>query len=96
MIDAIIGNQEASTSHGKNLKSGVILTGWNPPSAELAQRLDADNIPCIYVSPDKADSYTITARISQFTAKIRREDVERIDLAAEHVSKHFDFSFLDG
>ncbi|KAG6606537.1 P-loop containing nucleoside triphosphate hydrolase [Phytophthora cinnamomi] len=96
VIDAIIGNQEASTSHGENLKSGLILTGWNPPSAELAQRLDADNIPCIYVSPDKADSYTITARISQFTAKIRCEDVERIDLAADHVSKHCDFSFLDG
>ncbi|KAH7481720.1 Phosphate acetyltransferase [Phytophthora ramorum] len=94
VIDAIIGNQEASTSHGGNLKSGLILTGWNPPSVELAQRLDADNIPCIYVSPDKADSYTITARVSQFTAKIRREDVERIDLAADHVSKHCDFSFL--
>ena len=95
MIDAIIGNQELSSYHGENLKSGLILTGWNPPSAELAQRLDADNIPCIYVSPEKADSYTITAQISQFTAKIRRDDVERIDLAANHVSKHCDFSFLD-
>jgi BioD-like phosphotransacetylase family protein len=96
VIDAIVGNQEASTSNGQDLKPGLILTGWNPPTAELAQRLDADNIPCIYVSPDKADSYTITARISQFTAKIRREDVERIDLAADHVSKHCDFSFLEG
>ncbi|RLN96088.1 hypothetical protein BBJ28_00005061 [Nothophytophthora sp. Chile5] len=96
VIDAIIGNQEVSTSHGTNLMSGLILTGWNPPSAELAQRLDADNIPCIYVSPDKADSYTLTARISSFTAKIRREDVARIDMAADHVSKHCDFSFLDG
>ncbi|CAH0486520.1 unnamed protein product [Peronospora farinosa] len=95
VIDAIIGNQEVSSYHGENLKSGLILTGWNPPSAELAQRLDADNIPCIYVSPEKADSYTITAQISQFTAKIRRDDVERIDLAANHVSKHCDFSFLD-
>ena len=95
VIDAIIGNEEASSTYGGNLKSGLILTGWNPPSAELAQRLDADNIPCIYVSPDKADSYTITARISQFTAKIRRDDVERIDMAADHVSKHCDFSFLD-
>lgn len=96
VIDAIIGNQKASTSYGQNLKSGLILTGWNSPSAELAQRLDADNIPCIYVSPDKADSYTITARVAQFTAKIRREDVERIDLAAEHVSQHCNFSFLEG
>lgn len=95
MIDAIIGNQETFTSQGKNLKSGLILTGWKPSSAGLAKRLDAGNIPCIYVSPKKADSYTITAQIAQFTAKIRREDVERIDLAADHVYKHCDFSFLD-
>ncbi|KAF4320083.1 hypothetical protein BBO99_00005415 [Phytophthora kernoviae] len=95
VIDAIIGNQEKSTSHGKNLMSGLILTGWNPPSAELERRLDADNIPCIYVSPDKADSYTLTAQVASFTAKIRVEDTARLNLAADHVSKHCDFTFLD-
>lgn len=90
MIDAIIGNQEASS---KNLMPGLILTGWDPPSAELAMRLDADDIPCIYVSPDKADSYTLTARVAAFTAKLKLEDA-RLDMAAEHVSKHCDFSYL--
>lgn len=91
VIDAIIGNQEAS---GKKLKPGLILTGWNPPSEELAKKLDADNIPCIYVSPETADSYTITARVASFTAKIRREDTKRLDMAADHVSKYCDLSFL--
>jgi hypothetical protein len=92
VIDAILGNQEAS---GKNLMSGLILTGWEPPSDALAKRLEADNIPCIYVSPDKADSYTLTARVAQFTAKLRRDDTVRLEMAADHVSKHCDFSFLD-
>ncbi|KAJ0404499.1 hypothetical protein ATCC90586_007756 [Pythium insidiosum] len=95
VIEAIIGNQEASMPQGKNLMSGLILTGWDPPSDELARRLDNDNIPCIYVSPDKADSYTLTARIAQFTAKLRRDDTLRLEMAADHVSKHCDFSFLD-
>lgn len=80
---------------GQNLLSGLILTGWEPPSDELAQRLEADSIPCIYVSPDKADSYTLTARIAQFTAKLRRDDTVRLEMAADHVSKHCDFSFLE-
>lgn len=95
MIDAILGNQEASIPHGTNLQSGLILTGWDPPSADLARRLDADNIPCIYVSPDKADSYTLTARIAGFTAKIRVDDTKRLEMAADHVTKHCDFSFLE-
>ena len=80
---------------GKNLMPGLILTGWDPPSDELAKRLDADNIPCIYVSPDKADSYTLTARVASFTAKLRLEDTLRLEMAADHINKHCDFSFLD-
>lgn len=95
VIDAILGNQEASMPRGQNLMSGLILTGWEPPSDELAKRLEADGIPCIYVAPSQADSYTLTARIAQFTAKLRRDDTVRLEMAADHVSKHCDFSFLD-
>jgi hypothetical protein len=95
VIDAMIGNQAASRPQGKNLLSGLILTGWNPPSEDLARRLDAGNIPCIYVSPDIADSYTLTARIASFVAKLRRDDTTRLNMAADHITKHCDFSFLD-
>nr|CCA19519.1 conserved hypothetical protein [Albugo laibachii Nc14] len=92
VIDAILGNQTASIPHGKDLQSGLIMTGWNPPSARLKQKLDLANIPCIYVSPDKADSYTLTTRLATFTAKIRLEDTDRLDLAAKHVLQSCDFS----
>jgi hypothetical protein len=47
------------------------------------------------VSPDKADSYTLAAKVASFTAKLRLEDVKRLNMAADHISKHVDFSLLD-
>ena len=47
------------------------------------------------MSPDKADSYTLTARIANFIAKMSREDEDRLQLAIKHVLKHVDFSGIE-
>jgi hypothetical protein len=36
VIDAIIHNQEVYKGQGENLHPGLILTGWDPPSAEVS------------------------------------------------------------
>ncbi|KAH9052430.1 hypothetical protein Ae201684P_001611 [Aphanomyces euteiches] len=82
-------------TRGENLHSGLILTGWDHPSPRLIARLDDGNIPCIYVPPTVCDSYTLTARIAGFTAKLNRYDVKRLNLASKHVQKHVNFDIFD-
>ncbi|CAK4079784.1 unnamed protein product [Aphanomyces euteiches] len=95
VIDAILANQTEYKSRGENLHSGLILTGWDHPSPRLIARLDDGNIPCIYVPPTVCDSYTLTARIAGFTAKLNRYDVKRLNLASKHVQKHVNFDIFD-
>ncbi|OQS06741.1 hypothetical protein THRCLA_01237 [Thraustotheca clavata] len=85
VIDALLHNQEEYRERGENLRPGLIMTGWDAPSPNLVARLDKGNIPCIYVPPTTCDSYTLTARIAGFTAKISRDDIKRLNLASDHV-----------
>ncbi|KDO26146.1 hypothetical protein SPRG_08507 [Saprolegnia parasitica CBS 223.65] len=95
VIDAMLHNQEVFRERGENLHPGLIMTGWDPPSPSLIARLEQGNIPCIYVPPTTCDSYTLTARIAGFTAKLNRYDLKRLNLASAHVRKHVNFDLFD-
>ncbi|OQS01089.1 hypothetical protein ACHHYP_20078 [Achlya hypogyna] len=95
VIDAMLHNQEEFRERGENLHPGLIMTGWDPPSPSLVARLDQGNIPCIYVPPTTCDSYTLTARIASFTAKLNRYDLKRLNMASAHVRKHVNFGVFD-
>lgn len=56
--------------------------------------LNAHQIPCLYVPPTTSDSYTITARVANFIAKLNRDDEHRLKLAIRHVSCHVDFNAI--
>lgn len=87
-------NQKEHLRFGQDLETGLVLTGWDPPSKSMIQDLDDVDIPCIYVPPSTCDSYTLTARISNFVAKLSRDDEHRLALAINHVSKHIDLSIF--
>lgn len=61
----------------------------------MIARLEQGNIPCIYVPPTTCDSYTLTARIAGFTAKLNRYDLKRLNLASAHVRKYVNFDLFD-
>ena len=79
------------SSPKKDLEAGIILTGSTPPNPQIVEQLKKAHIPMIYTP---VSSYTAMKMITSFTAKIRAEDVEKIDGAVELVENHIDFETL--
>ncbi|NDD57699.1 MAG: cobyrinic acid a,c-diamide synthase [Chlamydiae bacterium] len=76
-----------------DLQCGFILTGEYPPRHFIIEQLQKANIPALYTHDH---SHTALQKISSFTAKIRKEDEEKIQEAIQVVSSHIDFGlFLD-
>ncbi len=70
---------------------GLILTGRHPPKAPVIEKLRQSNIPSLYAA---YTSFETMRRITTFTAKIRKEDISKVEKAIELVEKQLDFSLI--
>lgn len=70
---------------------GLILTGRHPPSQSLIKQLRKARIPSLYAA---YSSYETMRMITSFTAKIRKEDTEKVQKAIDLVEASIDLSFL--
>jgi phosphate acetyltransferase len=74
-----------------DLETGMILTGDHPPRQALVEQIKRAHIPMLYAP---VGSYTAMKMITSFTAKIRKEDTEKIKEAVTLVEQHVDFERL--
>jgi phosphate acetyltransferase len=83
----------ATLSHNEteNLQTGMILTGDLPPRHFIIEELKKAHIPMLFAP---VHSYTAMKMIANFTAKIRKEDLEKIHEAIDLVESHVDFNRL--
>ncbi len=68
---------------------GLIMTGRHPPPHALIEKLQQADIPSIYAAHA---SFEAMRMITSFIAKIRKEDVSKVQKAIELVEPHIDFS----
>lgn len=73
---------------------GMILTGRQPPSAHINEKIKSDDFPALYAP---LCSYDAMKMITSFTAKIRGEDLPKIQQAIDLVEGHVNLDiFADG
>lgn len=70
---------------------GLILTGRHPPLPFLITQLKQAEIPSLYAA---YSSYEAMRMITSFTAKIRKEDISKVQKAIELVENNIDFSVI--
>ncbi len=75
----------------QDLEAGMILTGDHPPRAQIIFELQNANIPMLYAP---VHSHTAMKMISLFTAKIQKEDLEKVREAVSIVESHINFDLL--
>jgi BioD-like phosphotransacetylase family protein len=75
----------------KNLNIGMILTGQFPPRNFVVEELKKAHIPVFHV-PLHSDE--VLEKINSFTAKIQKEDNEKIQEAIHLIEKNIDFDLL--
>jgi len=71
-----------------DLRLGLILTGERSPKPSLLHALEQANMPVLYV-PLHSDN--ALQKIHSFTAKIRTEDIEKINEAIDIATSHIHF-----
>lgn len=76
-----------------DLKGGMILTGRQPPSSAMIKAMQKVGLPVLYAA---IPSYTVMTSIANYTAKILRKDLKKIEKAIGLVEKHVDFNLLCG
>ncbi|MBM3207472.1 MAG: cobyrinic acid a,c-diamide synthase [Chlamydiae bacterium] len=93
IILAIVSKQleYLNRSPKKDLGCGLILTGEYPPRHFILDQIQKACIPMLYTAEH---SHIALQMISNFTAKIRREDKEKITEAIEVVETHINFDAL--
>lgn len=69
----------------EDIGGGLILTGRHPPEPEVLERLKKSCVPAFYAP---VCSYDAMRMITQFTAKIRTEDTDKVQRAIELVEGH--------
>ncbi|MBS0622969.1 MAG: AAA family ATPase [Verrucomicrobia bacterium] len=74
-----------------DLERGMILTGHIPPSHAMIEAIKRAQIPVLYVP---LSSYKALQMIAGFTAKIRREDICKVEKAIHLVEEHIQFELL--
>jgi phosphate acetyltransferase len=83
--------QSRKTHPGGDLERGIILAGHTEPSKAIVEEVKRAEIPTLYVP---LSSYRTMQMINSFTAKIRREDVDKVDKAIQLVEEHINFEVL--
>ncbi len=77
--------------HGKEFFTGVILTEQQEPKSDIVQKLEMANIPALWVP---SCTFDVMRAVSTFTAKIQKEDDEKILEAFHLVEQYVDFDLL--
>jgi len=80
------------SSPDSDLESGMILTGHAMPKPHLLEQIKKANIPMLYV-PVTSD--TALKMITVHTAKIQKEDLQKIQEAIGVVESHINFEQLE-
>jgi BioD-like phosphotransacetylase family protein len=75
----------------EELELGLILTGKYPPTAELIKQIETANIPMLYAP---VSSFVAMKMLNHYTAKIKKEDLQKIDKAIEVIGQSIDFHQL--
>lgn len=70
---------------------GIILTGRQPPSSFIIDQIQQENLPALYAP---VCSYDAMKMITSFTAKIRGEDLPKIEQAIQLVEQNLNFDLL--
>lgn len=70
---------------------GLILTGRYPPEKSLIEKLKKANIPTLYCAYPTFDAMLM---INTYTAKTRKEDIEKVQKAIDLVDRYLDFNLL--
>lgn len=78
-------------AHQKHPVYGMILTGRHPPSPFIIEQIKRVDLPALYAP---LCSYDTMKMITSFTAKIRGEDLPKIDQAIELVEQNLNFDLL--
>jgi phosphate acetyltransferase len=82
----------AATHHPSEV--GMILTGDAPPQVHLIEKLKKADIPMLFAP---GSTYQVIQMIASFTAKIRQDDLLKVQEAIDVVEKHINFqSFHSG
>lgn len=84
-------HQEVMEKEGIDFRGGMILTGRHPPTAEIIKEIQAVDVPVLYAP---ICSYDAMKMITSFIAKIRLEDVLKIEKAIDIAEHHIDFDLL--
>lgn len=77
--------------HGKDFQGGLILTSQNPPRDEIVGEIRKTDLPVLYAP---IGSYDAMKMITSFIAKIRTEDVLKVEKAIKLVEENVDFDLL--
>ncbi|CCB86215.1 MULTISPECIES: phosphotransacetylase family protein [Parachlamydia] len=81
----------ASKMDGTDFQGGMILTGRHPPSKEICEQIRRVDIPTLYAP---LHSYDALKMITSYIAKIRMEDLPKVEKAISLVEDNVDFNLL--
>lgn len=92
IITALLDRHTESLNiDGKDYGSGIILTGRNPPSETILEKIRQEDIPTLYAP---MYSYDAMKMITSYTAKIRTKDLPKIEKAITLVEENINFDAL--
>ncbi len=92
IVEMMIAKNSACKEHGPDMGLGLILTGLIPPSEKLCEKLEKAAIPMLFA---KMSSYSAMEKISSFTAKFRRDDIEKVSEGIAVVKEHLNFNLIE-
>lgn len=92
IIEATLNKHlEVFEKEGMDYAGGMILTSMHPPSEAILKQISQVDIPILYAP---VCSYDAMKMITSFNAKIRSEDVPKVEKAISLVENNLDFDLL--
>ncbi len=76
---------------GRDFEGGMILTGRRLPCKELLEKISASEVPTLYAP---MSSYNALKMITGFTAKIRKDDVFKVNEAMRLVERNVNWDAI--
>lgn len=84
-------HQEALKIDGIDYQGGMILTSTEPPSSHILDQIKQADLPVLYAP---TCSYDAMKMITSFIAKIRKDDIPKVEQAIKIVEENIDFDLL--
>lgn len=91
IIRATLDKHEEMAKQGIDFQGGMILTSSHPPSESIVKEMRQINLPVLYAP---VCSYDAMKMITSFTAKIRTEDVLKVEKAISLIEENVNFDLL--